>query len=348
MFSSSGVSDFFILVVTKPETHYVWLYAWSIIIVACGRTRGKAVSGIIISVPQHALMSAAHSEPIELIVVSGIMTDDDDDDDEPDPQACTVCYRGPSASRKMHITSCGHRYCDACLTRYVELRCKAKQTIVCPVCRRPLPLGDLPGEARLLALSTGSAGQLLAADALMGNRSAPQPVTRPADYRLLATTTACCCIAIGQLSEASYPAPRRRPGFLCAAVSALLYAGVFIAVLPIVLYGLMRASDASASTRFDLFGALSRSADRSVDLGWLTTLLCLSVWLAATAALSQYRDRLVYIHRTHFATNANLPTFGPCCIPCLSWQLLAALGYRSRTNYRLCSPLPRLHPAVTV
>ena len=55
---------------------------------------------------------------------------------------CVICM----TECIVRVTTCGHPFCTACLSRYAEV--SRASSLPCPMCRRPLTSTDLPPEAR--------------------------------------------------------------------------------------------------------------------------------------------------------------------------------------------------------
>ena len=57
------------------------------------------------------------------------------------PCECPICLQ-----ERAHLcsTSCGHAFCQPCLTRWIESMAADTTTVSCPICRRDLAPADLP------------------------------------------------------------------------------------------------------------------------------------------------------------------------------------------------------------
>ena len=152
---------------------------------------------------------------------------------EIDPNACVICMY--SNAEGLKTTSCGHRFCDRCLVRYTEIRCKHQQPVICPVCRRLMPPKDLPKKARK-TIEDYKAARALAAMRARPGGTYPPPRPVMADAAVVAASMCCCCVVIGQLHEVS-----RRPWHLqaarsrrmvCLTVVAMLWAFTLVSILP--------------------------------------------------------------------------------------------------------------------
>ena len=268
-------------------------------------------------------MSSPSTSGVELTIAIDL----DSDDGDVHPLACVICFSLDASDIK--LTTCGHRFCEKCLKRYIETRQRAMQPLICPVCRQRLPDNDLPPGSRSYR-------------APLSNIPPPQPV---ADESIVAMSCCCCCSVLGQLTGAAAQRPR-----VCVTVTIFLWllTGIFLAAELTAFYVDQHGVAAGLNPLYMLLQILRGGIDLADSTARFRVLLyviaytsaCI-VWAVAAKLLA--RSRTILLRRLR--PPQPMPVlFSSCCVPCSAWQLLAFLGYTG-DNYRPCEPLTLPHAA---